>query len=694
MRRVATVATCTLNQWAMDFQGNMERIIESVERARAAGARYRCGPELDVTGYSCGDHYHESDTLQGAWEVVSQIMQHPACADIMMDIGLPVSHKNVIYNCKLVFFNKRILLIRPKMIVANNFNMGSREGRWFTPWRKVREVEEHLLPPCVTSVAGQTSVLFGDAVIATRDTTIGYEMCVELWNPESPHVAMSLDGVEIICNGSGALQELGAADDTYSCVRRATAKTGGCYLFANQRGCDGSSGYFAGDAYIGMNGEIVGCAAGYSLAQVEVVTATLDLETVRRYRSLFRSRCEQAAASPTYPRVQVDFSLCSEVAYLPSCDPVVPWVPSVAQQVVEGPACWLWDYLRRSGRKGLLLSLAGDVDSSATAAIVSCMCHKIVDAVAAGDKEVVCEIQRITEDGEYVPSDPRELCGRLLYTLHLPSPPPATHSANQMCLPPSAAHLAHQLAKEIGSKYQSVAVEGGVSAIMESFTAASGSCPRHQHQGGSPVEEEAFDHLHSRLRMTMAYLFAQLGLWSQGQTGELLVLASSSADNIMAGSWAKYGDTSADVNLLARFPKKEIEKALLLWAKDKLNLPVLKDIVDSRARESEGKTLTEEEMAVMRNLQAMEYCGPYSMFSRLMYLWRNTCSLKQMGEKTKAFFRWSSQQRHKMTALATPYYVPGTGPPDIDRPLFYNHTWSWQFTAIDRAVEQLNSEKK
>lgn len=40
-RRVATLATCNLNQWAMDFEGNLGRIIASIERARAAGATYR-----------------------------------------------------------------------------------------------------------------------------------------------------------------------------------------------------------------------------------------------------------------------------------------------------------------------------------------------------------------------------------------------------------------------------------------------------------------------------------------------------------------------------------------------------------------------------------------------------------------------------------------------------------------------------
>eukprot|EP00624_Nannochloropsis_granulata_P002498 evm.model.NODE_22584_length_7007_cov_26.267733.2 len=39
-----TVATCNLNQWALDFDGNLERIKESIRQAKAKGAKYRLGP--------------------------------------------------------------------------------------------------------------------------------------------------------------------------------------------------------------------------------------------------------------------------------------------------------------------------------------------------------------------------------------------------------------------------------------------------------------------------------------------------------------------------------------------------------------------------------------------------------------------------------------------------------------------------
>ena len=46
----------------------------------------------------------------------------------------PVMHKGARYNCRVIFHNKRVILIRPKLILAMDRNY--REGRWFTPWKR------------------------------------------------------------------------------------------------------------------------------------------------------------------------------------------------------------------------------------------------------------------------------------------------------------------------------------------------------------------------------------------------------------------------------------------------------------------------------------------------------------------------------------------------------------------------------
>jgi NAD+ synthase (glutamine-hydrolysing) len=48
MGRKITVAVSTLNQWALDFEGNLNRILQSILEARELGATYRSGPELEI----------------------------------------------------------------------------------------------------------------------------------------------------------------------------------------------------------------------------------------------------------------------------------------------------------------------------------------------------------------------------------------------------------------------------------------------------------------------------------------------------------------------------------------------------------------------------------------------------------------------------------------------------------------------
>lgn len=133
----------------------------------------------------------------------------------------------------------------------------------------------------ITEITGQSVVPIGDAVISTRDTCIGFEICEELWHPDSNHIPMSLDGVEIISNASGSIFEVRKARMIFERVNMATAKAGGCYMYSNLRGCDGGRLIFNGTSCITVNDKIVKYAEQFSLKEVEVSTATFDLDDIR-----------------------------------------------------------------------------------------------------------------------------------------------------------------------------------------------------------------------------------------------------------------------------------------------------------------------------------------------------------------------------------------------------------------------------
>lgn len=51
----------------------------------------------------------------------------------------------------------------------------------------------------------------GDLILSFRDTALGAETCEELFTPHAPLIALALNGVEIISNGSGSHHQLRSA---------------------------------------------------------------------------------------------------------------------------------------------------------------------------------------------------------------------------------------------------------------------------------------------------------------------------------------------------------------------------------------------------------------------------------------------------------------------------------------------------
>lgn len=49
----------------------------------------------------------------------------PQTDGILLDIGMPVIHKSVRYNCRIWILNRKIIGIRPKLFLANDGNYRS-----------------------------------------------------------------------------------------------------------------------------------------------------------------------------------------------------------------------------------------------------------------------------------------------------------------------------------------------------------------------------------------------------------------------------------------------------------------------------------------------------------------------------------------------------------------------------------------
>ncbi|GAD93546.1 glutamine-dependent NAD(+) synthetase [Paecilomyces variotii No. 5] len=700
MGHLVTLATCSLNQWALDFEGNTARIIESIRRAKEAGATLRVGPELEITGYGCLDHFLEGDTFLHSWEMLARIIQDPVCKDMLVDVGMPVRHRNVRYNCRVIFYNKKILLVRPKMWLANDGNY--REMRYFTPWQRPREIENYYLERIVGEITGQYTVPFGDAVISTRDTCLGLETCEELFTPDGPHIPYGLAGVEIISNSSGSHHELRKLDTRVNLITQATRLSGGIYLYANQQGCDGDRLYYDGCCMIIVNGELVAQGSQFSLNDVEVVTATLDIEEVRSYRCAPSRglQANQANKQAPYTRLEVDFSLSrregdTEPSLGPS-DPFKPRYHDPEEEIALGPACWLWDYLRRCGSAGYFVPLSGGIDSCATAVIVYSMCREVIKGIEQGNQEVITDVRRVCgepEDSEWLPKTPQEVCNRIFHTCYM-----GTENSSK-----ETRERAKNLAKDIGAYHVDLNMDTIVKAITDLFTFVTNFTPRFKVHGGTIAENASLQNVQARLRMVLSYMFAQLlpTVRQRQGGGGLLVLGSANVDESLRGYLTKYDCSSADLNPIGSISKVDLKK-FIAWAVDAFDLPILADFLNATpTAELEPITstyvqsdeadmgVTYAELSVFGRLRKIAKLGPWSTYEKLLHLWGNEYSPREIYEKTRHFFHYYSINRHKMTVLTPSYHAEQYSPEDHRHDLrqYLYPKFNWAYKKMEENVK-------
>lgn len=704
MGHYITIATCNLNQWALDFEGNRDRIITSIIEAKKRGAKLRVGPELEICGYGCLDHFSENDLYDHSWEIYGQILQNPETHGIILDIGIPIIHKTIKYNCRVISYDGQILLIRPKLYLANDGNY--REMRYFTPWSRPKYHESYQLPKSIQKITGQSRVTIGDCVVETLETKLGAETCEELFTPKSPHIAMALDGVEIFTNSSGSHHELRKLDTRLELITEATKKCGGVYLYANQKGCDGDRLYYDGCACIVVNGQMIAQGSQFSLQEVEVISATIDLDDVRSYRNQKSAAMQARNEESVYHSIQTKIELSpAENIFDPLIKPTYPidiryHLPQ--EEIALGPACWLWDYLRRSKCAGFFLPLSGGIDSCATAVIVHSMCRLVVQAIKDDDKQVLKDLQSLTNEPTFVPKSPQDVASKLFYSSFM-----GTENSSK-----ETRTRAIELSSKIGSYHVDMNMDTLVTAVINVFEVATGQKPIFKIFGGSNTENLALQNIQARLRMVLSYLFAQLLPWTRKKQGGLLVLGSANVDECLRGYLTKYDCSSADINPIGGISKTDL-KAFIDWAGKSFDLPILEEFLNATpTAELEPITkdyvqsdeidmgMTYDELSRFGRLRKVDKCGPLAMFIKLYHEWSQppyNYSAEVVADKVKKFWFFYAINRHKMTTMTPAYHAEQYSPDDnrFDlRPFLINPRFPFASKKIDEIVEKIKEHEQ
>jgi NAD+ synthase (glutamine-hydrolysing) len=685
--RYCTVASCSLDQWVLDFEGNKRRTLQSIYEAKAQGARIRVGPELELCSNSCEDHFLEKDTIDHCWEVLAEILSTDATDNIMCTIGMPVQHQNSLFNCCVVVLNRKIILLRPKTLLADDGNY--RESRWFNPWSK-KEPDTFYFPQCIAKAISQVSAPIGLLMVRLKDTLISFEICEEMWLPESVSVAHARMGAEIFLNLSASHHQLRKLDQRISIIKHITSTAGGLYAYANLHGCDGARLYFDGSSSITLNGDMLVQGKQFLFKEVEVITATVDLDAISKKRMGFRSFCLESSQTTKVAEVLLDFA-ASKNSVSAITQPKKAFFHTPEEEIAFGPACWMWGYLKRSGASGYFLPLSGGADSSSVTSMIAIMCKIALEEIESGNADVLASLKKILRNPGYNPPSSKDshlLVKEILFTCYM-----GTVNSSQ-----ETRGRAKNLSAQIGATHYDSTIDEMVKGALTTFINTTQFTPKFESQGGKPAEDLALQNLQARSRMVFAYMMAQIIPTSIGKPGFLLVLGTGNLDEGLRGYLTKYDCSSADINPIGGINKTDL-KRFLLWAADKYKWPMLVDVSNAvptaelkplatKQTDEEDMGMTYEELSVYGHLRKDEFCGPVSMYLKLLIMWPHLSKF-EVAEKVKHFFRCYSVNRHKMTTITPGYHAESYGNDDNRydlRPFLYNNSWEYQFEKIDALV--------
>ncbi len=530
------VAAAVLNQTPMDWPGNKQNILSAIEAARAQRVSLLCLPELCICGYGCEDAFQSQSLAGTASEVLQEIL--PTTAGMIVSLGLPLLHRNRLYNTAVLVVDGRIAGFSAKRFLAGD---GLHyEPRWFGAWPE---------GVCDTLNLNDEQYPVGDMVFDCAGVKLGFEICEEAWVANRPAGRMSLDGVDIILNPSASHFAFGKAEIRKRLVLEGSRAFGVGYVFANLLGNEAGRSIYDGGALLASCGQLLAEGPRLSFAPLHLTTAVIDTAAIRMARARstnFQPGIPERGGFPqgSGPALKVRTLVSCDFAW-PDIEPetpqaeAAPWQSSrriKEEEFTRAVGLGLFDYLRKSRSRGFVVSLSGGADSSTVAAQVSLMTALACDEI--GPEAYVKALSHIPGLAEA--DSPRGLTQRLLHCVYQ-----ASKNSSQ-----TTRNAAMAVADALGAKMSCLEIDDWVEGYVSAMERVLGR------ELTWETDDVSLQNIQARVRGPSVWLLANV-------KGALL-LATSNRSEAAVGYATMDGDTCGGLSPIAGIDKAFLRR-WLVW---------------------------------------------------------------------------------------------------------------------------------
>lgn len=522
------VAAAVLNQTPLDWRHNLENVCGAIAEARSLGVTILCLPELCLTGYGCEDAFHATNTLQRAWNALEAVREETR--GMVICVGLPVLHRNALFNCAALLVDGRLAgLVAKRHLAGDGIHY---EPRWFKAWPP-GVVDHYTLPD-------GGSVPIGDLHFDVGGVRLGFEICEDAWVASRPGATLAGLGVDLILNPSASHFAFGKLEVRKRFVIEGARAFGVTYLYANLLGNEAGRAIYDGGALIASAGRLIATGPRFSFEDRVLTTACVDLDATRMGQARTASFRPSLAEKET-GLVSVPFhwqAAADNANQFPAlADQQAEWEQSAAlkeEEFSRAVALALFDYLRKSRSGGFTVSLSGGADSAAVISLIYVSLSLALNELgASGVREKLRYIAKLPEG-----PDVRALVSGLLTTAYQPTENSGTttrDAARAVADAVGAHHLELDVA-EVHRGYVAL-VENAIGRRLDWST-----------------DDIALQNIQARVRSP--------GIWMLANLNGSLLLSTSNRSEAAVGYATMDGDTSGGLSPIAGIDKNFLRQWL------------------------------------------------------------------------------------------------------------------------------------
>ncbi len=367
-----------------DCKFNAQHTEAQIMVADGKGVQIVIFPELNLTGYSCGDLFSHQLLLEQAEMALMQVINNTRQLDIISIVGLPVMVNSTLANCAVVFQRGKILGVVPKTYLPNYKEFY--EQRWFASSLTYKDISS-------VRLCGQTVPFGKDLLFETSDTCFGIEICEDVWAPVPPSSELVLKGAEIIFNMSADTENIAKHQYLRSLLAQQSARCLAGYVFSSCGfGESTTDVVFAGNALIYENGTLLAEAERFSFDE-QLVVSEIDVERLRGERLVNTTFAASVRAygADGVQRIQTEMVNSRNLSLTRYVDPH-PFVPAGGklldercEEIFSIQVAGLAKRLVHTNCKTVVVGISGGLDST----LALLVCVKTFDKLGLPRKGIV-----------------------------------------------------------------------------------------------------------------------------------------------------------------------------------------------------------------------------------------------------------------------------------------------------------------